>query len=145
MPKSADKKKILVIEDERDMGIFLSRLLEAGGYEPIIAVNESEGLLKASQDNPDLIILDVMMTRQRGLEIYFQLKYDEKLNKIPVVMLSAIDEKTFFHYQKLPTIVSGQTVTKPEGFLGKPPETEELLCLLQTLTKTRGVDESAGE
>jgi len=59
-------------------------------------------------------------------------------------MLSAIDEKTFFQYQKLPAIVSSPTVNKPGVFLGNPPETEDFLDLLQTLAKARGVDESGG-
>ena len=75
---------------------------------------------------------------------YFELNYDKKLNKISIVMLSAIDKKTFFQYQKLPAIASSSTVNKPEAFLGNPPETEKFLDLLQTLAKARGVDESGG-
>jgi hypothetical protein len=55
---------------------------------------------------------------------------------IPVIMLSAIDRKTFFLYKKFKSTPSGAGVPEPEAYLEKPPEAEELIGIVQMLTKT---------
>jgi len=55
------KKTILIVEDELDMRIFISTLLETSGYRPVMTRDGNEGLRKAKNASPDLIILDVMM------------------------------------------------------------------------------------
>ena len=130
------RKKILVVSDESDMRIFLSNLLDAGGFEPTEAENGAEGLKMATAMKPALIILDVMMSNKEGIQIYRNLKNDKTLKKIPVIMLSAIDRKTFFFYEKFKSTPSGAGVPEPEAYLGKPPEAEELIGIVQRLTKT---------
>jgi CheY-like chemotaxis protein len=133
MHPPTQKTKVLVVDDELEMRVFLSRLLETAGYQPILAHNGLEGLKKAVREQPDLIILDVIIDRQGCLEMFDDLKVDDALNKIPVVMLSTIDEKTLFHLRP-PPMAGLATDCRPEGFLIKPPEAEDLLGLLQTLT-----------
>ncbi len=124
------KKKVLVVDDELDTRTFISTLLETNGYRPIVAVDGEEGIEKARESKPAVIILDVMMPREGGIQMYRQLKTDEELRNIPVIMLSAIAKKTFFHSQKMLNIYRGQTVPEPEAYIEKPPETEELLQLV---------------
>lgn len=130
------RKKILVVSDELDMRIFLSNLLDAGGFKPTEAENGAEGLKMATAMKPALIILDVMMSNKEGIQIYRNLKNDKTLKKIPVIMLSAIDRKTFFFYEKFKSIPSVAGVPEPEAYLEKPPEAEELMGIVQMLTKT---------
>ncbi|MEM2982764.1 MAG: response regulator, partial [Candidatus Bathyarchaeia archaeon] len=92
-----DKKKVLVVEDEMDMRIFLTTLLETSGYRPIVALNGEEGEKKAISERPDLILLDVMMPREGGIKLFRKLKTDPSLSQIPVVVISAISKKTFLH------------------------------------------------
>lgn len=120
-------KNILVVADELDMLIFLSNLLRAEGFEVIEANNGEQGLVKARKNSPALIILDVMMPEESGIQTYQALKYDKQLRRIPVIMLSAIDKKTFSHYQKFETIKNRQGIPEPEAFLEKPPEAEDLI------------------
>jgi two-component system phosphate regulon response regulator PhoB len=121
------KEKILVVDDELDTRIFLSTLLETSGYKPIVAVDGLEGIRKARELRPELIILDVMMPREGGVEMYRQLKADETLRGIPVIMLSGIAKKTFFHSQNLLNLYENHIVPEPEAYIEKPPEPEELL------------------
>ena len=125
------KKKILVVDDELDMRTFITTLLETSGYRPIIAVNGEEGLEMARKSKPAAIILDVMMPREGGIQMYRELKTDDELKKIPVIMLSAIAKKTFFHSQKILNTYRGQQVPEPAAYIEKPPETEELLQILE--------------
>jgi two-component system phosphate regulon response regulator PhoB len=125
------KKRVLVVDDELDMRTFITTLLETNGYHPIIALNGEEGLQKARESRPLAIILDVMMPRQGGVQMYRELKTDQELRDIPVIMLSAIAKKTFFHSQQMLNTYRGQEVPEPAAYIEKPPETEELLRVLE--------------
>jgi two-component system phosphate regulon response regulator PhoB len=125
------KKTVLVVDDELDMRTFISTLLETSGYRAVIAMNGEEGIRKARDSKPAVIILDVMMPREGGIQMYRELKTDEELRAIPVIMLSAIAKKTFFHSQKMLNTYRGQAVPEPEAYIEKPPETEELLRTLE--------------
>ena len=124
------KQKILVVDDELDMRTFIATLLETSGYRPIVATNGEEGIAKAREHKPAVIILDVMMPKEGGVQMYRELKTDDELKSIPVIMLSAIAKKTFFHSQKLLNTYRGQIVPEPEAYIEKPPETEQLLKVL---------------
>jgi CheY-like chemotaxis protein len=130
-----DKKKILVVDDELDMRIFLCNLLGNCGYEPIDAGNRQEGLQKAKLEKPALIILDVMMSKEEGIQMYRELKQDDDLKTVPVIMVSTIDRKTFAFYQKLQVSPMEKSVPEPGAYLEKPLETEELIRLVRRLTE----------
>ena len=127
------KKTVLIVEDELDMRIFLSTLLETSGYEPIMTRDGTEGLLKAKDACPDLIILDVMMPGEGGVQMYRQLKTDTNLCNIPVIMLSAVTRKTFAHYLNMVNARLKDTIPDPDAYIEKPPEAEDLLRMTTSL------------
>jgi len=120
-------KKVLVVDDELDMRIFVTTLLETNGYKPISAENGREGLEIARKIKPALIVLDVMMPRESGITMYRELKKDPLLKDIPVIMLSALSRKTFFHSQKVLDEYKGEKISEPAAYIEKPPEPDELL------------------
>jgi len=126
-------KKILIVDDEMDMRIFMSTLFKTSGYSPIVKKNGEEGLRQVKEDPPDLIILDVMMPRQGGVYMYRGLRTDPKLKEIPVIMLSGVEKKSFYHYLKMLNIRLEDTVSEPDAYLEKPPDPEELLKTAQAL------------
>ncbi len=85
----ADKKRILLVEDEEDMLEMVRMRLEASGYEVLTASDGQEALDKAHQENPDLIVLDIMLPKMDGYKVCGLLKADVRYNKIPVIMFSA--------------------------------------------------------
>ena len=119
--------KVLVVDDELDMRTFITTLLETNGYKPISAVDGREGLEIARRSRPALIILDVMMPKESGINMYRELKQDPALQGIPVIMLSALSKKTFFHSQKVLDEYRGEQVPEPSAYIEKPPEPDELL------------------
>jgi len=129
-------KKVLVVEDEPDMQIFLSTLLSSGGFEPIVADCCATGLQRARKDKPVLIIFDVMMGGKAGAQLYRTLKTDESLKAVPLIMLSTIDQKTFSFFQKTHAAEPDPDLPSPEAYLAKPPEAEELLRLVRRLLRT---------
>ena len=130
------RKKILIVDDELDMRIFLCNLLGNCGYEPIDAGDKDEGMQMAVSEKPALIILDVTMPKERGLQMYRELKEHEDLENIPVIMVSSIDKKTFYFYQRFQGPPRQKGVPDPGAYLEKPLEAEELINLVRTLTET---------
>ena len=127
------KKTVLIVEDELDMRIFISTLLETSGYQPIMTRDGNEGMLKAKDVYPDLIILDVMMPGEGGVQMYRQLKTHETLCNIPVIMLSAVARKTFSHYLNMVNARLKDSIPDPDAYIEKPPEAEDLLKLTASL------------
>lgn len=132
------KQKVLVVEDELDMRFFLSTLLETNGYRPVAARNGREGFSMASTSRPDLIILDVMMPDEGGAWMYRMLKADESLRDIPVLMLSAVPEKSFLHYLAMMNIRPENAVPHPNAYIQKPPDADELLAAIGSLLAETG-------
>ena len=124
-------KKVLVVDDELDIRTFIITLLETEGYKPISAKDGKEGLEIARRDKPSLIILDVMMPKESGITMYRDLKNDPDLQDIPVIMLSALAKKTFFHSQKVLDEYKDEKIPEPSAYIEKPPEPEELLEAIQ--------------
>ena len=77
------------------------------------------------------IALDVMMPKESGINMYRELKNDPELRNIPVIMLSALAKKTFFHSQRVLDDYKGEKVPEPEAYIEKPPEPDELLKAIQ--------------
>lgn len=81
-------KKILLIDDEMDLASIAKERLEAAGYIVLWASNGYEGIKTAVKENPDLILLDILMPKMDGFETLQALKGDMQTWGIPVVMLS---------------------------------------------------------
>jgi len=84
------RKKVLVIDDDKNAVKFLSVLLSENGYEPIVAYDGKEGMQKIEENGADLIVLDVMMPKKTGFVLFKQLKMSEEYKNIPVLMLTAV-------------------------------------------------------
>ena len=81
-------KKILIIEDEEILSSLLVKRLKESGYDTASAYDGEEGLKKIKEENPDLILLDIIMPKKGGFEVLEEMKKDEKMKKIPVIIIS---------------------------------------------------------
>jgi two-component system, OmpR family, alkaline phosphatase synthesis response regulator PhoP len=81
--------KILFADDEADLIETLRFPLELEGYEVLVSNNGEDALEKAHQENPDLILLDIMLPKMDGYKICRLLKFDKKYKHIPILMLTA--------------------------------------------------------
>ena len=115
-------KKILVIDDEPDVVTFLTTLFEDNGFETESATDGIEGLEKVRSFKPDLITLDIIMPNKSGVGFYREVKKDEELKKIPVLVLSGVTQyQQFFAKDHL-------TLPKPEAFIEKPFDKEDVVA-----------------
>ncbi len=126
-------KRVLVVDDEQDIRFFITTLLETSGYKPIAAEDGKQGLEMARNKKPALIILDIMMPKESGIFMYRELKKDPELKAIPVIMVSALAKKTFFHSQKVLDEYEGGQIEEPAAYIEKPPEPEELLQVIKRI------------
>ncbi len=124
-------KKVLVVDDDPDVRSFVVTVLEENQYLPLVAQDGVEGLEKIEKAPPDLIILDVLMPRGSGIRLYRRLKTDKKLDKIPVIMFTGIAMRSFLKSQKALAEFNGEEVPKPDIYLEKPVEPEELIEAIQ--------------
>lgn len=129
--------KVLVVEDDLEMRIFLSNLLSANRIPVLIAKTNIEGLEMARQEKPALIILESMVTVETGFQMYLSLKNDDELRNVPVVMLSALDKKTFYYCYKHQCTKIRPVVPKPDAVLTKPVQADEFLSVVRQLVRVR--------
>ena len=89
------KQTILVVDDERDLLDLIEYNLKKEGFKVLKAENGEEGINKAKEHRPDLILLDIMMPKMDGLEAVEIMRKDDDLKKTPIIFLTArSDEKT---------------------------------------------------
>jgi len=126
-------KKVLIVDDNPDVRKIVSKLIQVSGYKALIAKNGMEGMGIVKDDKPDLIILDVVMPKESGVRMYHELKSDDDLKDIPVIMLSAIPKKSFLKSQKVLNEFRGKSVPEPYAYIEKPEEPEELVGLMREI------------
>ena len=126
-----EKAKILIVDDDLDLTRALQAILENQGYVVNSAPNKIEGMEKVRADKPDLILLDVMMIGgQDGFEMSRELKKDPQLKDIPILMLTAVKEKTGIGFKS----AAGDPDWLPvEGFMDKPIDPQELQAEIERL------------
>jgi CheY-like chemotaxis protein len=124
-----EEKKILMIDDDPDYVESVETVLTARGYSFDSAPNGQEGIKKAKEIKPDLIILDVMMDKNtEGFEVSRLLPADEDLKSIPVILLTGIRDKMnlAFGFEPdqtwLPVKAVLEKTIKPEQLLAKIEE-----------------------
>jgi two-component system alkaline phosphatase synthesis response regulator PhoP len=112
-------KKILIIDDEEDMRVYLETLFKKAGFETDTAVNGDEAGAKLDSFQPDLITLDILMPRKSGLNLFQWLRKNQSTKNLPIVVLSGLSgHKDFFdgESQKGPTIFVDKPI-EPDSFL----------------------------
>ena len=94
--------KVLIIEDDTFFQKFYSTKLKEIGYEVIVASDGVEGLQKIQQENPNIILLDVIMPKMNGFDVLKTLSQDQLHNHIPVLIFTTLeDEKDLDEAKKL--------------------------------------------
>jgi CheY-like chemotaxis protein len=91
--------KIMIIDDDIDLVEAMRITLESGGYDVIDAQEGQKGLEILKNERPDLLILDVMMgTLDEGFHLAYQIRNDEDIKEIPILMITAVGAQTGFEF-----------------------------------------------
>ncbi len=122
------KPYVLVIDDDPDLREALRLMLEPAGYDVALCATGPIGMEAIQRRPPDLIILDIMLASpSEGFHLAYQLKRDEALKHIPVIMISAIGEKMGINYAR----ELGSDYVPADRFLDKPLKAETLLAAVR--------------
>ncbi len=132
-PNSSQKEEtILIVEDDRSLREGLVLNFELHGYRVISASDGDEGMKKAFDDGPDLIVLDIMLPGWSGLDILTELR--EKTNAVPVLILSARDTTK----NKIEGLLLGA-----DDYMTKPFELPELLARVEVMLRRQRAERRA--
>jgi len=119
-----DKQTVIIIDDDPDLVEATRAVLEGAGYEVATALNGPDGLARIRQGGIDAILLDVMMAKEtEGFHVAQELKGDEATAGIPIIMLTAVGQKTGFEFSP----ETDADYMPVEAFLEKPVDPDRLL------------------
>ena len=121
-------KKVLMIDDDPEFVDAITNILDAKGYDVVTAGNGKDGVEKARQEKPDIILLDVMMTtKSEGFDVARELSKDANLKETPVIMLTGVRKE-----MNLPFGFEPDADWLPvKAFLEKPVKPETLLKTIE--------------
>jgi len=128
-PAALHGRRILVVEDEDDVRVFLTTVLEDAGAETFEATDGDEALEVARREKPDLITLDLSMPGKDGVEAFVELREDDELGDIPVCVVTGHPE-----FRK---VIYDKPVRTPEGYMNKPVNEEDLVFNLRRILGVR--------
>ena len=121
------KRKILVIEDDMDIAELVKLVLETELYTVETVLDPLEAIDKAKSYKPDAILLDLLMPKINGWEIFKQLREDKEFDGVPIAILTAKSEE-------IDTMV-GLHVMNADGYITKPFGKQELIDKINDLFK----------
>ncbi|HSL10321.1 MAG TPA: response regulator [Actinomycetota bacterium] len=121
--------RVLVIDDDPDLGRVVRRVLELEGYDVVLSDDGLRGLAAAQRQRPDAIVLDLMMPVMDGFQVLAELRADPRTRDIPVVVLSAV---------ALEDTRERVEAAGASAFLTKPFEPQELSRALTSMIGDHG-------
>ena len=121
-----NREKIVLVEDEPDILKTLQVFLQSEGFQVLTAVDGIQGLNMAREEEPDLIILDIMIPKLDGYKVCAMLKLDEKYKRIPIVMFTARAQEADKEIGK---------GVGADAYITKPFNPETLLTTIKELIK----------
>jgi CheY-like chemotaxis protein len=128
-------KKVLIVDDEQSIVIYLTTVLEDAGYATCSAEDGHEALSVARRERPDLLTLDIMMPKRSGVSLYEEIKRDPELRSIPVVFVSAYNQirdlRDPVAFRKM---IPDTSIPQPDFCMEKPIVVPDFLEAISTLT-----------
>jgi two-component system phosphate regulon response regulator PhoB len=128
--------RILVVDDEPDVQRLLSFNLQRAGFEVHTASTGADALMAAARDIPDVIILDLMLPDLSGVEICRQIRQDDSLARVGVLMLTALSSDE----QRVEGLTAGA-----DDYVVKPFNVEEIILRVRAITRRMGEREQASQ
>ena len=121
------RSKILIVDDEVDFLKILKLTLEANGYEVTTALDGQEALEKIKSENPNVVILDIMLPKLNGEEVCRDIRRDPVFNKIPIIMLTGKDTDVDH--------IVGRVIGA-DIYLTKPCDSEKLISAIKKVLRS---------
>ena len=128
-------KTAVIIDDEPDITTYFETVLTDNGWSARTANDPNEGIALAQETPPDVILLDVMMPQRGGLSTLIALRKDERTSKVPVVLITGIQETLTADFGNF---LDRFKKYHPDAYLQKPVKEAELLQTLESVISRSG-------
>ena len=123
-------RSALVIDDEADIRNYISTILEEHGWTVRTAATAEEGERLVRESRPEVILLDLVMPGQSGIQLFARLRGNESTRKIPLVMVTGIKEQLNIDWKEIVTRLKARV---PDGFIEKPIDPTRLAQLVENV------------
>jgi len=123
-------KRILIVDDEADITIYLETVLKVNGFTPVVVndVHSAQEIIDTSP--PDLISLDIMMPKESGITLYTNLKSNPATKGIPVIIVSGMGQEGKLDFY---SIIKDKSIKEPECFMEKPIDVDTYIKNIKSL------------
>jgi DNA-binding response OmpR family regulator len=135
----ASEKRVLVVDDEPDIRIFVSACLSEAGFQVEDAIDGLDALNKIMANKPDLITLDLMMPRKSGVALLRNLKKSEEWNDIPIIIITAHASDSFGS-KYMRELNALEERLKPQHIMEKPIIPSKLVSVICSLLSVQTDD-----
>jgi len=124
--------KIVIVDDDTDFLFTMETFLQRNGFQVLTADDGQKGLELIRREQPDLILLDIMMeTLFSGFEVCKQIRSDDDLKNIPIIGISALSDELNINYRQWPDY----DYFRPNAFLDKPVDRQRLLQMIPEVVR----------
>ena len=123
-------KRILVIDDERDIRTFLKNIFQERGYDVLEAHDANQGMRLMRDQKPDLVTLDLVMPHKTGMKLYWELKKEQDMKefaRVPIVIITGYARDQSAGGVTFEQFVAEKQLPLPEGFIEKPIDPDRVL------------------
>lgn len=126
-------KKIMIIDDEPDIRIYLAAAAEDHGFEPVTFGAEESIITIIGDEKPDLIVTDIMMPMRSGISIFKEIRSSPSIKHIPVILISGMDGLSDFMENEFHELINDDRMPPPDGFIEKPVDPDMLFKKIKNL------------
>jgi len=130
-------RKIMIIDDEPDIRVYLAAAAEDNGFEPL-TLGAEERIIKIIADKmPDLVVLDIMMPMRSGISIYKEIRTSPSLRHIPIILISGMASMSDFMGSGFRKLIGDDRIPPPDAFIEKPIDLSLLFKQIKLLLDNR--------
>jgi len=130
-------QKIMIIDDEPDIRVYLAAAAEDNGFEPLTLGAEESVINIIADKKPDLIVLDIMMPMRSGISIYKEIRISPSIWHIPIILISGMDSLSDFMENGFRKLINDDRISLPNGFIEKPIDIDVLFKKIKFLLGTK--------
>ena len=124
--------RILIVDDEDHVLLYLSTLLQDHGYDVISEGDPGKAFDLAKKEQPDLICLDIMMPRKSGVSLYKEFRRDDTLKNTPIAIISGVGGIAYGFKRDFRKHLPDQNIPEPEAFFEKPIDVPAFVKFLES-------------
>jgi DNA-binding response OmpR family regulator len=127
---SPPARHVLIIDDEPDVGFYLTTVLKQHGFQVEVAASTDAAWAELNRQTPALVCLDIMMPRESGISLYTRMKGSDRFKSLPVLIVSGVAPASDFDFRKF---VPDVTIPPPDGYVEKPIQIESFVAKVEEL------------